>query len=89
MENGDQSDLRSSGADGSVIVVPSLAGGTTLLDVNDGHVLTGASTTDSPLGALAEIDGGWIAFNRQTIAFLPQLGGLANIDCERIETGSQ
>ena len=58
---------------GSIVVVPSLSGGTTLLDVNDGKVLTGATANDAPLGVLAETEEGWIAFNRQTIALLPQL----------------
>ena len=63
---------------GSVLVQPILSGGTVLVDAQNGQLLSDASSTDLPLGALAETDNGWIAFNRQSVMLLPRLGDIRN-----------
>ena len=59
---------------GSIVVLPVRSGGTVLLDARNGQILSESSSTDSPMGVLAETEQGWIAFHRQGLMLLPRLG---------------
>ena len=58
---------------GAVIVLPVRSGGTTLLDAQNGQILSETTSADAPLGVLAGTEQGWIAFQRQSIMLLPKL----------------
>lgn len=63
----------SSAIAGSVIVLPAQSGGTILLDVHTGQMLSDSSGVDTPLGSLTEFQAGWIACSRQSVMRLPKL----------------
>ena len=68
---------------GSVLLVPDRFGGATLLDANDGRVLSESSSSEPPLGGLAETERGWIAASRQAVMLLPRLEEVRrNVDQE-------
>ncbi|MEI8020289.1 MAG: PQQ-binding-like beta-propeller repeat protein, partial [Schlesneria sp.] len=68
---------------GSVLVVPDRFGGATLLDANDGRVLSESSSSEPPLGGLVETERGWIAASRQAVMLLPRLEEVRrNVDQE-------
>jgi len=58
---------------GSLLILPSQSGGTILLNVRTGEILSDVSNTDSPLGTLAEGNSNWIAYSRQALMCLPDL----------------
>ena len=58
---------------GSALLVPDRFGGMTFLAVNDGKVLSESSSSEPPLGGIAETDRGWISASRQGVILLPRL----------------
>ncbi len=58
---------------GPVLVLAAQSGGTMLLDIRNGQLLSESSNVDSTLGSLTENSEAWIACSRQSVMRLPRL----------------
>ena len=58
---------------GPILMLTAQSGGTMLLDVRNGQLISESTNGDAPRGALLDAGLGWIALNRQSLMLLPKL----------------